>query len=47
MPVNSKNKGSNFERTIAKDFTKWWNDAGYFKGKGRSRVSSTSTLSWN
>lgn len=28
MPVNSKNKGSNFERTIAKDFTKWWNDAG-------------------
>ena len=28
MPVNSKNKGSNFERVISKTFTEWWNNGG-------------------
>jgi hypothetical protein len=28
MPVNSKNKGSNFERVISKTFTEWWNSDG-------------------
>jgi hypothetical protein len=28
MSVNSKNKGSSFERVISKTFTEWWNNDG-------------------